>query len=152
MTLVEVVIGIGIIMSILMISFPKEKSQRYEIDSFARQLVGDIRYVRSMNSNGNLSIYLQNIISKENPRYVIKENDNVFEVKILNNKVVAKKSNDEAEFKLSINYLSQMAFEYADINQILFLENIEVTDKNKKAIDLLRSIFNKKENYINEYV
>lgn len=77
MTLVEVVIGIGIIMSILMISFPKEKSQRYEIDSFARQLVGDIRYVRSMNSNGNLSIYLQNIISKENPRYVIKENDNV---------------------------------------------------------------------------
>ena len=82
----------------------------------------------------------------------IKENDNVFEVKILNNKIVAKKSNSEADFKLSINNLSQMAFEYTDINQILFVENIEVTDKNKKAIDLLNSIFNKKENYINEYV
>ncbi|MCU9807119.1 hypothetical protein LEQ06_02335 [Paraclostridium sp. AKS46] len=57
MTLVEVVIGIGIIMTILMISFPKEKSQKYEMDSFARQLVGDIRYVRSMNSNGNLSVF-----------------------------------------------------------------------------------------------
>ncbi|WP_270671041.1 sterol carrier protein domain-containing protein, partial [Paraclostridium bifermentans] len=70
----------------------------------------------------------------------IKENDNVFEVKILNNKIVAKKSNSEADFKLSINNLSQMAFEYTDINQILFVENIEVTDKNKKAIDLLNSI------------
>lgn len=77
MTLVEVVIGIGIIMTILMISFPKEKSQKYEMDSFARQLVGDIRYVRSMNSNGNLSVFLENISTQENPRYVIKENTDI---------------------------------------------------------------------------
>jgi Tfp pilus assembly protein FimT len=76
-TLVEVVIGIGIIMTILMISFPKEKSQKYEIDSFARQLVGDIRYVRSMNSNGNLSVFLENISTQDNPRYVIKENTDI---------------------------------------------------------------------------
>ncbi|WGX75767.1 hypothetical protein QJS64_17940 [Paraclostridium bifermentans] len=77
MTLVEVVIGIGIIMTILMISFPKEKSQKYEMDSFARQLVGDIRYVRSMNSNGNLSVFLENISTQDNPRYVIKENTDI---------------------------------------------------------------------------
>lgn len=77
MTLVEVVIGIGIIMTILMISFPKEKSQKYEIDSFARQLVGDIRYVRNMNSNGNLSVFLENISTQDNPRYVIKENTDI---------------------------------------------------------------------------
>lgn len=77
MTLVEVVIGIGIIMTILMISFPKEKSQKYEIDSFARQLVGDIRYVRSMNSNGNLSVFIENISTQDNPRYVIKENTDI---------------------------------------------------------------------------
>lgn len=77
MTLVEVVIGIGIIMTILMISFPKEKLQKYEIDSFARQLVGDIRYVRSMNSNGNLSVFLENISTQDNPRYVIKENTDI---------------------------------------------------------------------------
>jgi len=76
-TLVEVVIGIGIIMTILMISFPKEKSQKYEMDSFARQLVGDIRYVRSMNSNGNLSVFLENISTQDNPRYVIKENTDI---------------------------------------------------------------------------
>lgn len=77
MTLVEVVIGIGIIMTILMISFPKEKSQKYEMDSFARQLVGDIRYVRSVNSNGNLSVFLENISTQDNPRYVIKENTDI---------------------------------------------------------------------------
>ncbi|KGJ50259.1 hypothetical protein KD33_04850 [Clostridium sp. NCR] len=77
MTLVEVVIGIGIIMTILMISFPKEKSQKYEMDSFARQLVGDIRYVRSMNSNGNRSVFLENISTQDNPRYVIKENTDI---------------------------------------------------------------------------
>ena len=77
MTLVEVVIGIGMIMTILMISFPKEKSQKYEMDSFARQLVGDIRYVRSMNSNGNLSVFLENISTQDNPRYVIKENTDI---------------------------------------------------------------------------
>lgn len=77
MTLVEVVIGIGIIMTILMISFPKEKSQKYEMDSFARQLVGDIRYVRNMNSNGNLSVFLENISTQDNPRYVIKENTDI---------------------------------------------------------------------------
>lgn len=77
MTLVELVIGIGIIMAILVISFPKEKSQKYEVDSFARQLVGDIRYVRSMNLNGNLSFCLENINSQDQPRYVIKENASI---------------------------------------------------------------------------
>lgn len=82
----------------------------------------------------------------------IKENNHVFELKVSNKKIVAKKSNKEADISLSINYLSQMAFSYIDINQILFLENINETDENRKVINLLDSIFNKKENYINEYV
>lgn len=82
----------------------------------------------------------------------IKENNHIFEIKVLNNKIVTKKSNKEADIILSINSLSQMAFSYTDINQILFLENINMTDRNSKAIALLSCIFNKKENYINEYV
>lgn len=77
MTLVEIAIGIGIIMAILVISFPKEKSQKYEVDSFARQLVGDIRHVRTMNLNGNLNFCLENINSQDQPRYVIKEDSNI---------------------------------------------------------------------------
>ena len=76
MTLIEVVIGIGILMILLMISFPEGISQKYEIDTFARQLVADIRYVRNMNLNGNLKIYLEN--NNENrPNYSIKENNNI---------------------------------------------------------------------------
>lgn len=82
----------------------------------------------------------------------IKDNNHIFEIKVLNNKIVAKESNKEADITLSINSLSQMAFSYTDINQVLFLENINMTDENSKAIALLSCIFNKKENYINEYV
>lgn len=77
MTLIEVVIGIGIIMTILLISFPNEKYQKYQVDTFARQLVGDIRYVRSMNLNGNLNVYLENRKTDKEIKYLLKENGNI---------------------------------------------------------------------------
>ena len=82
----------------------------------------------------------------------IKENNNVFEISIKDNKVKAIKSNKKADIGLSINYISQLAFSYIDIEKVLFLENITKTKENTKAINLLKSIFSKKENYINEYV
>ena len=66
--------------------------------------------------------------------------------------MVAKRSEKEPDIKLSINYFSQMAFGYIDINKILFLENIDITKNNENAIRLLQTIFTKKQNYINEYV
>lgn len=82
----------------------------------------------------------------------IKENNNVFEIRVKDNKVKAIKSNKKADIGLSINYISQLAFSYIDIEKVLFLENITKTKENTKAINLLKSIFSKKENYINEYV
>ena len=82
----------------------------------------------------------------------IKENNNVFEISVKDNKVKAIKSNTKADIALSINYISQLAFSYIDIEKVLFLENITKTKENTKAINLLKFIFNKKENYINEYV
>ncbi|MDU1539152.1 MAG: GNAT family N-acetyltransferase [Paeniclostridium sordellii] len=82
----------------------------------------------------------------------IKENNNVFEIRVKDNEVKAIKSNKKADIGLSINYISQLAFSYIDIEKVLFLENITKTKENTKAINLLKSIFSKKENYINEYV
>lgn len=82
----------------------------------------------------------------------IKENNNVFEIRVKDNKVKAIKSNKKADIGLSINYISQLAFSYIDIEKVLFLESITKTKENTKAINLLKSIFSKKENYINEYV
>ncbi|MEG2983436.1 MAG: hypothetical protein RR835_01965 [Peptostreptococcaceae bacterium] len=77
MTLVEFVIGIGLIVMIMCISFPKDKVEKYEVDSFARQLVSDIRYVRSMNTNGNVDCYLENIKESDNSRYILKDSSKV---------------------------------------------------------------------------
>ncbi|MBC6003896.1 MAG: hypothetical protein E7C86_07650 [Paeniclostridium sordellii] len=77
MTLIELVIGVGIVLIAIAISFPKDKADKYQIDSFARQLVSDIRYVRSMNINGNMNLYLENIKVFDNPRYIIKNNSSI---------------------------------------------------------------------------
>jgi Tfp pilus assembly protein FimT len=76
-TLIELVIAIGIILIVIVISFPKDKADKYQLDSFARQLVSDIRYVRSMNINGNMDCYLENIKSNDDQRYIIKDNSDI---------------------------------------------------------------------------
>ena len=82
----------------------------------------------------------------------IKENNFTFELQILNNKVVCSKCNKKPNIKLTINNLTQLAFGYIDINEILFLENIKTIENNKNIVYLLNAIFEKKQNYINEYV
>ena len=74
MTTLELVIGIGLILIIIYISFPKLESNKYELDSFARQLVADIRYVRNMNINGNKDCYIENIKAPDKIRYIVKDN------------------------------------------------------------------------------
>ncbi|CEQ18367.1 hypothetical protein [Paraclostridium sordellii] len=77
MTTLELVIGIGLILIIIYISFPKLESNKYELDSFARQLVADIRYVRNMNINGNKDCYIENIKGPDKIRYIVKDNSKI---------------------------------------------------------------------------
>lgn len=109
----------------------------------------------------NLEEFLNNLVTDSSDLdsvyievidHQIKENNNVFEVSVKDKKVKAVKSDKKADIHLSINYISQLAFSYVDIKEVLFLSNITKTDENIKAINLLNVIFNKKENYINEYV
>ena len=82
----------------------------------------------------------------------IKENNGVFNIEIKNKKVKAKKVRGNYSLSLSINSFTQLAFSYVDIKDIIVLNNIDRNNKNKDAIQLLKVLFNKKENYINEYV
>ena len=82
----------------------------------------------------------------------IKENNGVFNIEIKNKKVKAKKIRGNYSLSLSINSFTQLAFSYIDIKDIIVLNNIDRNNKNKDAIQLLKVLFNKKENYINEYV
>ena len=82
----------------------------------------------------------------------IKENNGVFNIEIKNKKVKAKKIRGNHSLSLSINSFTQLAFSYIDIKDIIVLNNIDRNNKNKDAIQLLKVLFKKKENYINEYV
>ncbi|CEN79619.1 GNAT family N-acetyltransferase [Paraclostridium sordellii] len=82
----------------------------------------------------------------------IEKNNKVFKLKVEDNKVSAQETSERADITLSINDISQLAFSYITLDQVLFLNNIEKNKKNKKAIDLLSGIFNKSNNYVNEYV
>ena len=82
----------------------------------------------------------------------IKENNGTFNIKIKDKKVEAKKIKGECDLHLSINTFTQLAFSYIDIKEAMILNNINKNEKNKEVIDLFEILFNKKENYINEYV
>ena len=82
----------------------------------------------------------------------IEKNNKVFKLKVEDNKVSTQETSERADITLSINDISQLAFSYITLDQVLFLNNIEKNKKNKKAIDLLSGIFNKSNNYVNEYV
>lgn len=82
MTLIELVIGIGIGVILICIIFPKDKTEKYSIDCFARQLVSDIRYVRNVNMNGNINLFIEQFPNSDPPKYILKENSNI--VKTIN--------------------------------------------------------------------
>ncbi|MGL5712916.1 MAG: GNAT family N-acetyltransferase [Paraclostridium sp.] len=106
----------------------------------------------------NLENYLKSldVNSDNSERIVIKVVDNqiqanngCFEINIKDKKVKVNKVEKEADITLSINYMSQLVFSYLTLDEVLFLKNVKV---NSQTYDVLNKIFNKKDNYINEYV
>lgn len=82
----------------------------------------------------------------------INENDGVFKIEIRDGKVLVNKVERKSDISFNINTFTQLAFSYIDIEEALFLNNICIDDIKQDVIDLLKSIFTKKVNYINEYV
>ncbi len=82
----------------------------------------------------------------------IEENNGVFQICVKDNKVFAKKSNNKPNITLSINYISQLVFSYIDAEKAIFLNDIIKSKENSNEINLMNCLFNKLENYINEYV
>ena len=82
----------------------------------------------------------------------LEENNKVFKIKLENNKLIVNETYENYDIKLNINTLTQLAFSYIDIQEALILNNINEKNINKPLIDFLNTIFNKKDNYINEYI
>lgn len=107
-------------------------------------------YINGLKVDEDIDIDINvNIFIEDN---FIKENNGVFNIKIKDKKVKAMKINGDYSLYLNINNFTQLAFSYVDIKDIMILNNINQDASNKDAIHLLKILFNKKENYINEYV
>ncbi|MGL5641240.1 MAG: GNAT family N-acetyltransferase, partial [Paraclostridium sp.] len=128
---------------------PNPKTDEVNIKPFMMGRVINLEgYLNSLEVGGNdlESVYI-GVVDNQ-----IEANNQVFEISVKNNKVEARKSDKKADISLSINYISQLAFSYTDINQVIFLNDIIKTKENTNAINLLNTIFNKLDNYVNEYV
>ena len=112
------------------------------------RLINVKKYLETLEIKSNLELET-NISVIDN---YLDENNKVFNIKLKNNKLIVNETNKKHDIELNINTLTQLAFSYIDIYDALIINNINKTDINKIAIDLLDTIFNKKDNYINEYI
>ncbi|MEJ8554296.1 GNAT family N-acetyltransferase [Tepidibacter sp. Z1-5] len=77
----------------------------------------------------------------------IDQNNKTF---LINNKEIVESIDEKEDISMDINTFSQLAFSYIDIEEAVFLGNIDMEDT--IYINVLKKIFNKKTNYINEYI
>lgn len=82
----------------------------------------------------------------------IDENNKVFKI-TLDENIKVYESDENPDVNIDINTLSQLAFSYIDIDEAMFMDLVKINSYNKcEVMNTLKSIFNKKMNYINEYV
>lgn len=125
------------------------KTSKINIKPFMMgRLINVKKYLETLEIKSNLELET-NISVIDN---YLDENNKVFNLKLKNNNLTVNETNKKHDIELNINTLTQLAFSYIDIDDALIINNINKTDINKIAIDLLRTIFNKKDNYINEYI
>ena len=80
------------------------------------------------------------------------ENNGVFKISLKNKKLKVEKTEGSYSAYFSINTITQLAFSYINIKEAFILNDIEDGNIKKEVIDLFNTIFEKKDNYINEYV
>ena len=70
-------------------------------------------------------------------------------MEIKNNKLFVQEGNYIPDVEFDINTISQLSFSYINVDEAYLLNELE---ENEKAKEFLNLIFDKKENYIDEYV
>ncbi len=109
----------------------------------------------------NLKKYLENMkldnINLESIKIYVEDNqievnNGVFEIEIKNGIVGIEKIQGEYDFNIDINSLSQLAFSYIDFDEFLEIKGYKLDAIDENITNIFKKIFNKKINYINEYV
>ncbi len=80
----------------------------------------------------------------------IEENNKIFHILGEKGKIKVKDTLEKEDIKVDINTLSQLVFSYIDVEEGIFLKKIKY--EKEDTLHMLKKIFEKKLNYINEYV
>lgn len=102
-------------------------------------------YLETLNIESDLEICVKVLVEDE----FINENNGVFKIVLKDNKLKVDKVNEGYDAHFNINTITQLAFSYIDIKEVLILTNEQVSDE---VVELFSKVFKKKNNYINEYV
>nr|WP_312984197.1 GNAT family N-acetyltransferase [Clostridioides sp.] len=112
------------------------------------RVINVIKYFESIDTNkdyvGSLNI---KIVDNQ-----IKENNYVFKMNIKDGSVTVKTTEEKEDLELSINALTQIAFSYLNIEEILSLYEVDVADKRNIIIEFFNNLICKKVNFINDYI
>ncbi|MGL5313448.1 MAG: GNAT family N-acetyltransferase [Peptostreptococcaceae bacterium] len=82
----------------------------------------------------------------------LSENNGVFKISLKNKKISVEKTEGSYSAYFSINTFTQLAFSYINIKEALILNDVDKDNIKEDVINLFNTIFEKKDNYINEYV
>lgn len=112
------------------------------------RVINVIKYFESIDTNkdyeGSLNI---KIVDDQ-----IKENNHVFKMNIKDGSATVKTTEEKEDLELSINALTQIAFSYLNIEETLFLYEVDVADKRNIIIEFFNNLICKKVNFINDYI
>ncbi len=123
------------------------KTSEIKIKPFMMGRVINIkRLLEDINIDKNIEIEA-NINIKDD---FIEANNATFNISIKDNKIKVKEVNEKADISMDINAISQLAFSYTNVKEVIYINELEYN--NETCIELLETIFSKKNNYINEYV
>lgn len=123
------------------------------IPFMAGRVINFEKYIESLNS---CNIDTQKI----NNKYIkikvidkyIKQNNSVFKISVCDNKIKIQRVEEDCDIELDINSITQLAFSYLNIDEILMLNEIEKSSLTNTQKELLNILFEKRTNYIDELV
>ncbi|MEG0050605.1 MAG: GNAT family N-acetyltransferase [Terrisporobacter sp.] len=103
------------------------------------------KYVESLDIESNMEFDINILLNDD----FIKENNHIFKLKLKDNKISVERGGFVPHVEFDINTISQLAFSYIDAKEAFLLNDL---NEDKDVIKFLDLIFNKKDNYINEYI
>ncbi|MDO5009979.1 MAG: GNAT family N-acetyltransferase [Intestinibacter bartlettii] len=123
------------------------------IPFMAGRVINFERFIESINLNNieKSQIPCESIKIKVIDKY-IEQNNDVFEISIIEDKIKIEKVKDNHDIELDINSITQLAFSYLDIEEIFMLNEIDERCLTSNQKRLLNILFEKKVNYIDELV